>query len=63
LSTLPSADHYFLIHQRHKYGRAQWDPAPFHDPLVEFRGALADLLLGAHILHAFGQSLDLFAQL
>jgi hypothetical protein len=59
----PPGDHGLGVHQRHEDGRAQRDPAPGHDPPVEFPGHLADLLLGGHAGGVLGQPLDFLAQL
>jgi hypothetical protein len=59
----PPGDHGLGVHQRHEDGRAHRDPAPCHDPPVEFPGHVADLLLGRHAGGGFGQPLDLLAQL
>jgi hypothetical protein len=59
----PPGDHGLGVRERHEDGRAQRDPAPGRDPLVEFPGGVADLLFGGHAGGVFGQPLDLPAQL
>jgi hypothetical protein len=59
----PPADHFFLIDQRHEYGRAQRDTSPFHDALVKLGDRVTDLLLGAQVTDALAEPCDLLAQL
>ena len=59
----PFADHYFFIHQWHKYGRAQRGPAPIHDSPVEILDGITYLLLRVQVLHIFGQPFDFLTQL
>ena len=63
LTSLPAADQFFRIDQRHEDRRSVREPSPACDPVVEFPDDLAHGLLGAQVLNGLGQPLALLAQL
>jgi hypothetical protein len=63
MCSAPDRDHRVGIGERHEDGRADREPPPLHDPLVELGHRVPHPFLTGQLTDRVGQPLDLLAQL